>query len=263
MDAGEAQLLEVGGSSNRPGSRRQIAYLKQPGGEPGLIWLPGFHSEMVSVKATAVSVWAATQVLALLRFDYSGHGRSPGRVEDGTIGQWAEEARCAFERLTEGPQVLVGSSMGGYLALLLLRRLMVEHPAAAARISALVLIAPAWDMTEELIWKTLPDGVKQQVMTAGIWSRPSQYGDPYPITRSLIEEGRRHLFAGRPWNPGRPVRIIHGRRDVDVPFTHSERLMAMLDGDWVRLIDVADAEHRLSRPEDLAVMLSQIDDVRG
>ncbi len=257
MTANEPEYIEVG----EAGARRRIAYLSQAGGAPGLIWLQGFKSDMVSTKASALAEWAAARKLALTRFDYSGHGQSGGRFEDGTLGRWIEEARAVFERLTQGPQVVIGSSMGGAIALALLKRLMVEHPAGAARIKALVLIAPAWDMTEELMWKQFPEAIKREVMEKGVWMRPSQYGDPYPITRGLIEDGRRHLIGNERWNPGRPVVILHGRLDPDVPFAHSQALIGRLDGGWARLVEVPDGEHRLSRPEDIDLLFGLIESV--
>ena len=251
------QFLTVGTGA----ASRRIACLASPGRRPGLLWLQGFKSDMVSTKADALARWSATQGLALTRFDYSGHGRSEGRFEDGTIGRWAEEARAVLERLTTGPQILIGSSMGGYIALLLLRRLLVEWPAGAAWIKALVLIAPAWDMTEELMWARFTSEARASVMNNGVWLRPSLYGDPYPITRGLIEDGRRHLIGRERWSPGRPIRILHGRLDPDVPFAHSEALMRLLDGRCARLIEVPDGEHRLSRPSDIEEMLNLIREV--
>jgi pimeloyl-ACP methyl ester carboxylesterase len=255
MIVNEPEFIDVGNGA----AARRIAYLKQAGGAPGLLWLQGFKSDMVSTKASALAEWAGTRKLALTRFDYSGHGQSGGRFEDGTLGHWIEEAGAVFERLTQGPEVVIGSSMGGAIALALLKRLMVEHPAAAARIKALVLIAPAWDMTEELMWKQFPDAIKREVLEKGVWMRPSQYGDAYPITRGLIEDGRRHLIGHERWNPGRPIVILHGRLDPDVPFAHSERLVGNLDGGWTRLVDVPDGEHRLSRPEDIDLLFGLIE----
>ena len=258
------QFLEIPESGHPGAARRRIACLDDAGAgqtdRPGLVWLQGFKSDMVSTKATALAAWAAERGQALVRFDYSGHGQSDGRFEDGAIGRWLDETRAVFDRLTQGPQVLIGSSMGGWLALLLLRRLLAEHPAAASRIRALVLIAPAWDMTEALMWGKFTDAIRQQVMTAGVWLRPSQYGEPYPITRGLIEDGRRHLIGARRWNPGRPVTILHGRLDPDVPFGHSQTLCKTLDGGWSRLVEVPDGEHRLSRPQDIALLFRLIDD---
>jgi alpha-beta hydrolase superfamily lysophospholipase len=222
------------------------------------VWLCGLKSEMTSIKAAAVADWARARGLASLRFDYSGHGQSEGRFEDGTLSRWLEETEAVFRRLTDGPQVLVGSSMGGYLALLLLRRLLAVAPEEAARIEALVLIAPAWDMTE-LMWQRLPASARRDIKEKGVFLRPSHYGDgPYPITRALIEDGRRHLIASAPFDPGRPVHIIHGLQDPDVPWEHTLDLVAHLSGDWTRVEAVPDGEHRLSRPQDLALLLDTI-----
>lgn len=261
MDPTALQFLNVGTDGTAGAARRRIACLVQEGAGPGLLWLQGFKSDMVSTKAAALADWAAQKGRALVRFDYSGHGQSEGRFEEGTISHWLEEARAVFEQICKGPQIVIGSSMGGYLALALVRRLMAEHPAQAARITAVILIAPAWDMTEELMWAAFSDSARREVMDKGQWLRPSQYGDPYPITRGLIEDGRRHLFADRPWNPGRPIVILHGRLDPDVPYSHSERLVAFLQGGWTRLIEVPDGDHRLSRPQDIAQLIGLIETV--
>jgi pimeloyl-ACP methyl ester carboxylesterase len=281
MAATQPQFLDVGAG----GERRRIAYLQRPAtqaGKPGLVWLCGLKSEMTSTKAAAVAGWAEAQGLACLRFDYSGHGQSEGRFEAGTVSRWLEEAEAVFRSLTQGPQILVGSSMGGYIALLLLRRLLAEDrqsavgnrqsgetaattadarlPTAAqvARIVALVLIAPAWDMTD-LMWRNLPTAARRDIEEAGVFLRPSHYGDgPYPITRALIEDGSRHRIGAEPLDPGRPVRIIHGLQDPDVPWEHTLDLVAHLSGDWTRVAAVPDGEHRLSRPEDLALLLDII-----
>ena len=274
MAGTEPQFLDVG-----PGAeRRRIACLREPGGEPGLVWLCGLKSEMTSTKATAVADWARSQGRACLRFDYSGHGQSDGRFEDGTISRWLEEAEAVFRSLTQGPQILVGSSMGGYIALLLLRRLMGNRqsavggrqsggtgettpdprPPTAERIKALVLIAPAWDMTD-LMWRSLPSSARRDIEEKGVFLRPSRYGDgPYPITRALIEDGKRHLIGAAPLDPGRPVHVLHGLQDPDVPWEHTLDLAAHLSGDWTRVAAVPDGEHRLSRPEDIALLLDII-----
>jgi pimeloyl-ACP methyl ester carboxylesterase len=272
MVGAQPQFLDVGAGDER----RRIAYLQRPAaqvGKPGLVWLCGLKSEMTSTKAAAVADWAQEQGLACLRFDYSGHGQSEGRFEEGTVSRWLEEAEAQFRSLTAGPQILVGSSMGGYIALLLLRRLLAESrqlgeaaatiadarlPAAGfavTRIKALVLIAPAWDMTE-LMWRNLPSSPRRDIEERGVFLRPSRYGDgPYPITRALIDDGRRHLIGAAPLDPGRPVHIIHGLQDPDVPWEHSLDLVAHLSGDWTRVTAVPDGEHRLSRPDDLALLL--------
>ncbi len=254
MAALEPQFFVAG----RGDEARRIAYAQQQGGAPGIVWLQGFKSEMVSIKATALAEWTAAKNLAYLRFDYSGHGMSDGRFEDGTISRWLEEAIAIFEHLTQGPQILVGSSMGGYISLLMLRHFMEAAPQTAERIKRLVLIAPAWNMTHDLIWPRFPEEAKHEINTHGVWQWQSQYGDDYPITRNLIEDGAGLLIDKAPWNPGRPVNVLHGRLDPDVPYGHSERLGEIIYGSPYYLEEIPDGEHRLSRPEDLDVLLSVI-----
>ena len=262
------QFIEVGrGVVGTGDAQRRIAVLVQAGGDPvsgpGVFWLSGFKSDMVSTKATALAAWCGERGLPFTRFDYSGHGASGGKFEDGTIGRWLDETASVFERLTCGPQIIVGSSMGGYLALLLLRRLQAANSPDLARLKALALIAPAWDMTEELMWNQFPPSAKAALAADGVWLRPSQYGDPYPITRGLIEEGRNHLLARQTFNPGRPIHIMHGLLDPDVPWEHTLDLESFLDGDWTRVTAIPDGEHRLSRPEDLAELFGIIEGLMG
>ena len=262
MNAGQLQFITV----DAAGPAREIAALSQPGrpDRPGLVWLPGFKSDMASTKATALAAYASEHGLGYTRFDYSGHGRSGGRFEDGTISCWLAEALAVITHLTRGPQILVGSSMGGYIALLALRRLIAEGPDAAHRIAALALIAPAWDMTERLMWAGFAPSARRAIEAQGVYNRPSQYGDgAYPITRALIEDGRRHLIGAEPFDPGRPVHILHGLQDPDVPWEHTLDLVAHLSGDWTRVEAVPDGEHRLSRPEDLALLFAMLDELIG
>ncbi len=260
MATAEAEFLTVGHGADC----RRIACICEAGGaggqsSPGVMWLPGFKSEMTSTKVSALAAWARQRGIAMTRLDYSGHGQSGGRIEDGSIGRWLDEVRAVFLGRTHGEQVLVGSSMGGYLALLLLRALMSEAPAEARRIKALVLIAPAWDMTERLMWARFPERIRQEVMEAGVYLRPSSYGDgPYPITRELIEEGRKHLIGEAQFNPGRPVVVLHGLQDPDVPWEHTLDLAAHCDGDWIEVEAVPEGDHRLSRPEDIALLLDVV-----
>jgi pimeloyl-ACP methyl ester carboxylesterase len=258
MGESQPQFLDVGAGTE---SRRIACLVQRAGGgkgKGGVVWLGGFKSEMTATKATALAAWAAERGIDCLRFDYSGHGQSGGRFEDGTLTRWLEEARAAFVQLTEGPQVLVGSSMGGHISLLLLRALMAEAPAEAQRIKGLVLIAPAWDMTE-LMWANLPASARRDLEEKGVYLRPSRYGDgPYAITRRLIEDGRRHLIGNAPFDPGRPLHILHGLQDPDVPWEHTLDLVAHLSGDWTRVAAVPDGEHRLSRPEDIALLLEMV-----
>jgi pimeloyl-ACP methyl ester carboxylesterase len=256
MTDSNPQYLQVGEGT----ARRRIAVLRDAGAEPELIWLPGFKSDMVSTKASALSAWAREKGLACTRFDYSGHGQSQGSFEDGTISRWLEETREIFSRVTRGKVIVIGSSMGGYLALLLLRQLLAEDPKEASRIKALVLIAPAWDMTETLMWDKFPEDVRQTIQETGVWLRPSIYGEPYPITRDLIEDGRQHLFGQTAWDPGRPVCILQGLQDPDVPWEHVFELEKKLTGGWVELTSVPDGEHRLSRPEDIDLLFRLIEE---
>lgn len=261
MGDASPQFLTVGSGV----AERRIACLVEPGagdGRPGVVWFPGFKSEMTSTKASVLSEWATLRGVACTRFDYSGHGQSGGDFQEGTVGRWLEEAAAVFARLTAGPQVLVGSSMGGYIALLLLRQL--KQMQQAARVRALVLIAPAWDMTDRLMWNRFPESVRKSIQSDGVYLRPSQYGDePYAITRSLIEEGRHHLIGTAPFDPGCPVHVLHGLQDLDVPWEHTLDLVAHLSGDWTTVSAVPDGDHRLSRPEDLERMTIILDRIVG
>jgi pimeloyl-ACP methyl ester carboxylesterase len=262
VTAGEPQFLDFAASGNT-GARR-IAYIHDPGKTPpgvGLFWLPGYKSDMASTKAGELATFARTRGFGCTRFDYSGHGVSSGQFEDGTIGAWLGEAEAVFRSVTRGAQIVVGSSMGGHIALLLLRRLMAEAPAEAKRIPALVLIAPAWDMTEELMWKAFSPQARRDLETAGVYRQPSDYGEPYAITRALIEDGRNHLLARVPFDPGRPVVILQGSLDEAVPIAHARELLGFLKGGLTRMIEVPDGEHRLSRPEDLTLLFAAIDEI--
>jgi pimeloyl-ACP methyl ester carboxylesterase len=236
---------------------RAIAVRARKGGAPGLFWLGGFNSDMKGTKAAALDRWAHAHGRALVRFDYSGHGESSGAFTDGTIGRWLEESLAVFEACCRGPQVVVASSMGGWLALLLAQGLAGRQ--APASIAGMVLIAPAVDFTEELMWKSFPPAVKRQIEENGVWERPSAYSEaPYLITRGLIEEGRRHLLLGGMIETGCPVRILQGVRDADVPWQHSVELAARFARDDVVLTLVKDGDHRLSRPEDIERLLAAV-----
>ncbi len=247
-----ATFLEVGSD------KRRIAVRKRPGSGPGLVWLGGFKSDMGGTKAVALDQWAQTQGRACLRFDYSGHGESGGRFADGTISRWLAESLAVFTACCEGPQVLVGSSMGGWIALLLARELR-RAPSPTATVAGMVLIAPAVDFTEALMWKRFPDEIKREIETTGAWSRPSQYSDePYLITKGLIEDGRNHLMLGGLIETGCPVRILQGVQDPDVPWSHAVELVSRLAQDDVVLSLVKDGDHRLSRPEDIERLLTAV-----
>jgi pimeloyl-ACP methyl ester carboxylesterase len=242
------------------GERRRIAVRRREGTAPGVVWLGGFKSDMLGTKAAALDHWAAEHGRACVRFDYSGHGESGGEFVEGTIGRWLEESLAVFNHCCRGPQIVVGSSMGGWLSLLLNRALR-QRPAGMGRanVAALVLIAPAVDFTEILMWRNFSKAVKREIEETGQWLRPSQYGDsPYPITRKLIEDGREHLLLGGLVETGCPVRILQGVEDPDVPWGHAVELVSRLAHDDVVLTLVKDGDHRLSRPEDIERLIAAV-----
>jgi pimeloyl-ACP methyl ester carboxylesterase len=224
----------------------ELAWRRLAGKQPGVVFLGGFNSDMTGSKAEDLAAFCAAYGQAFLRFDYSGHGASGGRFEDGTIGRWVADGEAVLDALTEGPQILVGSSMGGWIALLLaLRR--------PERVAGLVGIAAAPDFTAR-IEATLPPDVRALIDRDGVWHRPSAYGDPYPITRPLLEEGRQHLLLQTPVPITVPVRLLHGQQDPDVPWELSLRTAAALTGQDVEVTLVKDGDHRLSRPQDLLLL---------
>ncbi len=223
----------------------ELAYEVLPGRAPGVIFLPGFKSDMTGTKAMAVRDWCTGRGQAFTRFDYSGHGQSTGKFEDGTIGRWAAEAVAILDQVTTGPQILIGSSMGGWMALLTAR-------ARPERIAALVGIAAAPDFTEDLMWAGYPDEVRQILHCDGVYHEPSDYGEPYTITMRLIEEGREHLVLRSPLTLPFPVRLIQGMKDPDVPWRTALRLAEHIDGEDVEVVLVKDGDHRLSEPADIA-----------
>jgi len=250
----EPVFLEVGEHDQA----RRIAARARAGTAPGLLWLGGFNSDMKGTKAVALDAWAAGQGRACVRFDYSGHGESGGKFIDGTIGRWLEDSLAVFDRFCSGPQVVIGSSMGGWIALLLARAL-ARHGQSGS-LAAMVLIAPAPDFTEALMWKGFSPEVRNEIETKGVWLRPSPYGDgsPYPITRALIEEGRNHLMLGSSIDVGCPVRILQGAQDPDVPWQHAMRLTHRLPAEDVVLTMIQDGDHRLSRPQDIARIIAAV-----
>ncbi|RYB02326.1 alpha/beta hydrolase [Lichenibacterium ramalinae] len=227
------------------------------GDGPGLVWLGGFKSDQTSGKAVALDAWAGRRGRACLRFDYSGHGASEGRFEDGTIGLWLDDALAAIRAASAGPQILVGSSMGAWIALLAARAL--AEAGEAERIAGLVLIAPAVDFTEALMWERFDPEIRAEIERTGRWIRPSPYANEgYPVTRALIEEGRRHLLLGGVVRAHGPVHILQGMRDADVPWEHAMRLVEHLAADPVSITLVKDGDHRLSREEDIARLLAAV-----
>jgi pimeloyl-ACP methyl ester carboxylesterase len=249
------KFIDVGTAT----TARRIAVRAREGGTPSLLWLGGFKSDMKGTKAQALDDWAAAQGRAMIRFDYSGHGESGGAFTDGTIGRWLEDSLAVFDACCQGPQVLVGSSMGGWLALLLGQALARRRQPAQATVAGMVLIAPAVDFTEELMWRRMSPEVRREIEEKGVWERPSAYSEgPYLITRGLIEEGRNHLLLGGMIETGCPVRILQGVRDEDVPWQHAVDLSARFARDDVVLTLVKDGDHRLSRPEDIERLIAAV-----
>lgn len=214
---------------------------------PTVVFLPGFKSDMSGSKALAVRDFCAEWGLAMLRLDYSGHGASDGAFTDGTIGRWAEDARAVILAQVTGDVLLIGSSMGGWIGLLLAR-------AFGARVAGFIGIAAAPDFTETLMWESMTPDEKSVLMSAGQISVPSEYGEPYVITRTLIEEGRRHLLLGSAIPLTAPVRLLQGQCDADVPWETALKLAATIESSDVQTILIKDGDHRLSRPTDLALL---------
>jgi pimeloyl-ACP methyl ester carboxylesterase len=249
-------FIEVGEAS----AARKIAVRARKGSAPGMFWLGGFNSDMLGTKAVALDAWAAEHGRACVRFDYSGHGESGGAFVEGTIGRWLEESVAVFERFCVGPQVVIGSSMGGWMALLLAREI-GRRQGIHASLAGLVLIAPAPDFTEQLMWNSFSPEVRKEIEAKGLCLRPSQYGEPYPITRALIEEGRNHLLLGSAIDVGCPVRILQGAKDPDVPWQHAFALVHRLPSDDVVLTMIQDGDHRLSRPQDIARIIAAVSEI--
>lgn len=234
---------------------RRLAYRKHDAGaDLTCVWLSGFNSDMSGTKVTELEAWAAAQDVNFLAFDYSGHGQSDGDFQDGTVSQWREDALAVIDTVTTGALVLIGSSMGGWLALL-------TALARVERVKGLVLIAPAPDFTEKLMWPTFSDTAKEEIIRTGLHLRPSDYGDPYPITRALIEDGRQWQILDAPINFEGPVRILQGMLDEDVPWNHAERLVTRMQSDDLVFSLIKDGDHRLSRPQDIRRLKATCTDV--
>lgn len=234
----------------------RLAWARIAGTSPGVVFLPGYRSDMQGSKAVFLRDHCAARGIGFLRLDYSGHGGSAGRFEDGTIGQWAADALAVFDALTDGPQILVGSSMGGWIALLIARQ-------RAARLAGLIGIAPAPDFPQLLLWPALLPEQRMALQRDGIIHLPSQYGEPTPVTLALIEDGRRQSVLGAPLDLPCPVRILQGMADPDVPWRHAIRIMETLAAGDARLILVKDGDHRLSRPEDLRLLAETLEALRA
>jgi pimeloyl-ACP methyl ester carboxylesterase len=230
-----------------------LAWHARAGTGIGLVWLGGFKSDMTGTKATALDHWALSAGRPFIRFDYFGHGASSGDFRDGTIGRWADDAVAVLDDVAEGPQILIGSSMGAWIALLAARR-------RPEKVRGLVLLAPAADFTEALMWARMPGEVRAEIMEKGEWLRPSDHEpEPYPITRALIEEGRNHLVLPGPVPFAGPVRILQGMRDADVPWQHALKLVEAFESDDVVLTLIKDGDHRLSDDQNMARIIDAVE----
>jgi pimeloyl-ACP methyl ester carboxylesterase len=234
---------------------RRIAHVTHPGAAPHVVFLPGFRSDMEGSKALAVEDHARARGLGVTRLDYSGHGRSSGRFEDGTIGAWTRDALAVVDQATQGPLLLVGSSMGGWIMLLVAR-------ARRERVAGCVGIAAAPDFTEDLIWAVATTEQRAALLDRGVHYEPSAYDEePTPITRALIEDGRDHLVLRRPLELTCPIHLLHGQRDPDVPWETALELAAHVASEAVTIELIKDGEHRLSRESDVRRLLAAVDRV--
>jgi pimeloyl-ACP methyl ester carboxylesterase len=225
----------------------ELAWVRLDGSHPTVVFLPGFRSDMTGDKATSLAAFCADRGIGMLRFDYSGHGASSGDFLDGTIGVWAADALAAVDALTSGPLVLVGSSMGGWIALL-------TALARPERIAGLIGIAAAPDFTQRLMWESMAPSERAMLERDGVLHVPSQYGESTPITLKLIQDGADHQILTSPAPIGCPVRLLHGQADPDVPWELALRIAEHVESTDVRVILVKDGDHRLSRPSDLSLL---------
>ena len=245
MGATEVQFLSVDGCN--------IAFRQRAGKLPGLVWLGGYKSDMLGTKAEHLDTLAAETGHAYLRHDYSGHGESGGAFKDGTISLWLAQSLEVFRNFSVGPQILVGSSMGGWIALRMIEEL--RKAGEGSRVAGLILIAPAPDFTKELVEPQLTDDQRRQLAERGYMEEPSAYSDmPYFYTKALLDDGEDNLVLKGIIETGCPVHILQGMKDDDVPYTHAQKLVEHLPADDVTLSLVKDGDHRLSRPEDLELL---------
>lgn len=246
-------MSEITGVIERPDGSR-LAYRKIPGTGPVVLWLGGFGSDMSGTKAQALADWAAAAGHVFVRFDYFGHGQSSGVLAQGTIGRWRQDALAVLDELVDGPAVLVGSSMGGWIACLIAL-------ARPERVKSLVLVAPAADFTERLIRPALSERALEQIRTQGLWVRPSPY-EPggLPISRDLLEDGRQWSLLPGPVDITAPLRVLQGGRDEDVPWDHALALFQAIRAQDAVFTLIKDGDHRLSRPQDLTRLVQAVEE---
>ncbi|EKF19253.1 alpha/beta hydrolase [Nitratireductor pacificus] len=250
MSDGKPSFIDVGGAA--------IAYRRRQGAAPGVVWLGGYRSDMLGTKAEALDAWAAETGHAFLRHDYSGHGESGGAFAEGTISRWLAESLAVLRAFSDGPQVLVGSSMGAWIALRMAQEL--NRSGEGARLAGLLLLAPAPDFTAALVEPKLSEANRRDLETKGYMEEPSDYSDePYIYTRALFEDGRANLVLDGIIDTHCPVHILQGKADPDVPYTHAMRLTEHLPADDVTLSLIGDGDHRLSRPQDIALILRSLE----
>lgn len=246
MSASEPTRIDIDGVP--------IAVRHRPGRTPGVMWLGGYRSDMLGTKAEALDAWAGERGLAAIRHDYSGHGESGGAFTDGTISRWLSESLGVFRRFAEGPHILVGSSMGAWIALRMLQEL--QKAGEGDRVAGLLLLAPAPDFTMDLVEPRLGEAERQSLAERGYFEEPSEYSpEPNIYTRALIEDGRRNRVMEGIIDTHCPVHILQGMADPDVPYSHAMRLVEHLPADDVTLSLIRDGDHRLSRPQDIGLML--------
>ncbi len=248
--ASQPEFLDVAGVP--------IAVRSRPGRSPGLVWLGGYRSDMLGTKAQALDEWAERTGHACLRHDYSGHGESGGRFEGGTISRWLEQSLAVFRRFTSGPQILVGSSMGAWIALRMIQEL--RKAGEGDRVAGLILLAPAPDFTIELMEPQLTPAQRRDLEGKGYFTEPSDYSDePNVYTKALLEDGRRNRVLEGIVETGCPVHILQGMEDPDVPYAHAEKLLRHLPVCDVTLSLIRDGDHRLSRPQDIDLILRSVE----
>ncbi|MER8913067.1 alpha/beta hydrolase [Mesorhizobium sp. M0761] len=251
MTATTPTLLDVDGID--------IAVRHSSGATPGVVWLGGYKSDMLGTKAQTLSDWAAREGRAYLRHDYSGHGESGGAFADGTISKWLGESLAVFRRFTEDRQVLVGSSIGAWIALRMVQEM---RKAGDSNVVGLVLLAPAPDFTAELVEPALTEEQRRDLREKGFFEEPSDYSaEPYIYTSALIEDGRANRVMTGPIDTHCPVHILQGLADADVPASHALKLVSLLPADDVTLSLIPDGDHRLSRPQDLDMLLRAVGDM--